>query len=80
MFGLCIGVAFFTIVYEVVKSLRHYLVILQMKTKDSSNTIHSEAGRHSSLFRRLNPSLQKTIERLKYHCLQTLLHMLQLTM
>lgn len=65
MFGLCVGVAVFTFLYEAVKALRHYLVILQMRRRDSSNVSTPETSRASqhNLFSWLNPSPQKTFEK-----------------
>ncbi|CAL1274365.1 unnamed protein product [Larinioides sclopetarius] len=82
MFGLCVGVAVFTFVYEAIKSLRHALVILQNKRRakhSHSEDKQSENAKKDSAFTSLTPSSEKT-EKLKFHCVQSLLHMLQLAM
>ncbi|GIX78752.1 copper transporter [Caerostris darwini] len=81
MFGLCVGVAVFTFVYEAIKSLRHYLVILQNKRK-AEHLQHSEdknIGKEDSTFTSLTLSSEKA-EKLKFHCIQSVLHMIQLTL
>ncbi|XP_015930199.1 high affinity copper uptake protein 1 [Parasteatoda tepidariorum] len=81
--GLCFGVALFTFMYEVMKSLRHYLVMLQMRRQNNSepespeHEIMNPKNIHSVLSKK--PS-KKFLERLKFHALQTILHMIQLTM
>ncbi|GFT38789.1 low affinity copper uptake protein 2 [Nephila pilipes] len=81
MLGLCVGVAVFTFVFEAIKSLRHYLVILQMKRRTEQSELSEEESKRKkdSALTSLNPSSKRT-EKLKFHCLQTLLHMLQLTL
>ncbi|KAF8781767.1 putative low affinity copper uptake protein 2 like protein [Argiope bruennichi] len=79
MFGLCVGVAVFTFVYEAIKSLRHALVILQNKRKAKHSHTESETAKKDSAFASLTPSSEKT-EKLKFHCIQSLLHMIQLAM
>ncbi|KAG8195187.1 hypothetical protein JTE90_027931 [Oedothorax gibbosus] len=82
MVGLCFGVAVFTFLYEVIKSLRHYLVVLQMKQRENDMQLSDDEHirKNGPLFSSLDPSTAKKMQRLKFHCLQTLLHMLQLTM
>ncbi|GFY53462.1 low affinity copper uptake protein 2 [Trichonephila inaurata madagascariensis] len=80
MLGLCVGVAVFTFVFEAIKSLRHYLVILQMKRRTEQSELSADKNkREKGALTSLNPPSKRT-EKLKFHCLQTLLHMLQLTL
>ncbi|XP_054720045.1 probable low affinity copper uptake protein 2 [Uloborus diversus] len=73
MFGLCMGVAVFTFLYEAVKALRHYLVILQMRQRSSTSYDLSQIVYQCII-------TNVIFYRLKFHVLQTMLHMLQLTM
>lgn len=65
IFGLCVGVAVFTFLYEAIKALRHYLVILQMQKRDNPNFVLPErnGSSHHNLFSWLNSSSQKTFEK-----------------
>lgn len=65
LFGLCVGVAVFTFLYEAIKSLRHYLVILQIRRRDGPDNSLTESNNasHHNLFSCLNPSPQKTLEK-----------------
>lgn len=59
------GVAVFTFLYEAVKALRHYLVILQMDRRDNTNIRLSGSNNtsHHNLFGWLNSSSYKALEK-----------------
>ncbi|XP_022256623.1 probable low affinity copper uptake protein 2 [Limulus polyphemus] len=87
LFGLCIGVAVFTVLYESIKQFHHYLAekcqenLLLGANVSRCNSQESETNRSDDI-----PLVQQqlfdilTSERLKCHLFQTVLHTVQVVM
>ncbi|XP_076352247.1 protein SLC31A2-like [Tachypleus tridentatus] len=84
--GLCVGVAIFTVCYESVKLLRHYLT-QRLRKSPPQNASVSRCSSHESAANKSDVPLVHrrffdvfTSLWLRYHLIQTVLHMVQVIM
>ncbi|XP_022252381.1 high affinity copper uptake protein 1-like [Limulus polyphemus] len=85
--GLCVGVAIFTVFYESVKLLRHYLTQRLRRSSSESATVSRCSSRESEANKSEDAPLVHrrffdvlTSLWLRYHLIQTVLHMVQVVM